>query len=268
METLLFELLISGFFAVACIRACVPANPGGKLAFSDLFRFPGRLERLQRTRWQWFSMVAVLLILRLQIGIAPGAGSDCCRGIRDFHGVAGEGKNDGRAKGRQCGNCGKSLISSARCGGKCGSARFRARRCGCCAWSCATTLLECDWITRPPDAWDSSLRRPERDRNESRQILLDAIAMRDLVFDALPKIDCAVLRAFRQPAREPPEIILLGTVSREMPEVHRVSSLAMRAKLYRVLFHFGRRVFETFASRGKKRGIHFLRIDPAGSRRN
>lgn len=69
METLLFELLISGFFAVACIRACVPASPSGQLAFSDLFRFPGRLQRLQRTRWQWFSMVALLLILRLQEGL-------------------------------------------------------------------------------------------------------------------------------------------------------------------------------------------------------
>jgi hypothetical protein len=97
--------------------------------------------------------------------------------------------------------------------------------------------LECDWITRPPDDWDSSLRRPERDRNESQQILLDAIAVRNLVFDALSKIDCAVLRAFRQPAREPPEMILLGTVSREMPEVHRVSSLAMRAKLYGFCFN-------------------------------
>ena len=69
METVLFELLISGFFAIACIRACVPASPGGKLAFSDLFRFPGRLERLQRTRWQWFSMVALLLVIRLQAGL-------------------------------------------------------------------------------------------------------------------------------------------------------------------------------------------------------
>jgi hypothetical protein len=69
MNILLFELLISGFFAVACIRACVPAAPDGKLTFSDLFRFPGRLERLQRTRWQWFSMVALLLILRLQTGV-------------------------------------------------------------------------------------------------------------------------------------------------------------------------------------------------------
>lgn len=69
MGTLLFELLISGFFAVACIRACVPAKPDGRLTFSDLFRFPGRLERLQRSRWQWFSMVALLLILRLQAGL-------------------------------------------------------------------------------------------------------------------------------------------------------------------------------------------------------
>ncbi len=96
--------------------------------------------------------------------------------------------------------------------------------------------LGCDWTTRPPDVWDSSLRRPERDRNESLQALLDAIAIRNLVFDALPKIRWAVLRAFRQSAREPPEVVLLGTVSREMPEVHRVSSLVMRAKLYGFCF--------------------------------
>lgn len=96
--------------------------------------------------------------------------------------------------------------------------------------------LECDWIARLADIWDSSLRRPERDRNESHQILLDAIAVRNLVFDAFPKIDCAVLRAFRQSARERPEMILLGTVSRELPDVRRVSSLAMRAKLYGFCF--------------------------------
>ena len=96
--------------------------------------------------------------------------------------------------------------------------------------------LECDWIARPPGVWDSSLRRPERDRNESKQALVDAIALRNLVFDALPKIDCAVPRAFRQPAREPPEMIRLGTVSREVPEVHRVSSLVMHAKLYGFCF--------------------------------
>jgi hypothetical protein len=97
---------------------------------------------------------------------------------------------------------------------------------------------ECDWILRPPDVWDDSLRRPARDRNESLQALADAISVRNLLFNALPKIDCAVLRAFRQPAREPPEMVILGTVSREMPAVHRVSSLVMRAKLFGFCFCF------------------------------
>ena len=63
---MLVETILAGFFAVACLRACVPANPNGKLSFRDLLRFPGRFERLKRSRWQWFSMVALLLVLRLQ----------------------------------------------------------------------------------------------------------------------------------------------------------------------------------------------------------
>src|SRR5258708_34364742 len=65
----LVEVILAGFFAVACIRACVPANPNGKLAFSDLFRFPGRLARLRGSRWQWVSVVGVLLVIRLQMGL-------------------------------------------------------------------------------------------------------------------------------------------------------------------------------------------------------
>jgi hypothetical protein len=95
---------------------------------------------------------------------------------------------------------------------------------------------ECDWIARTADAWDADLKRLERERNESRQALADAIAVRHLIFDAFPAVDCALLRAFRQPAREPPEPILLGSVSREVPSVNRVSSLVMRAKLYGFCF--------------------------------
>ena len=69
LPMLLAEAILAGFFAVACLRACVPANPNGKITFTDLFRFPGRLERLQRSRWQWFSMVALLLAIRLQRGV-------------------------------------------------------------------------------------------------------------------------------------------------------------------------------------------------------
>src|SRR5260370_36757991 len=99
-------------------------------------------------------------------------------------------------------------------------------------------IAECDWMIRPPDVWDDGLRRSVRDRNESLQALADAIAMRNVLFDALPNVESAVLRAFRQPAREPPDLILLGTASREAPAVHRVSSLVMRAKMYGFCFSF------------------------------
>ena len=56
-KTILIELLLAGFFAVACLKAREPAG---------LFHLPPRLERLRRSRWQWFAMVAFMLVLRLQ----------------------------------------------------------------------------------------------------------------------------------------------------------------------------------------------------------
>ncbi|MGC2421366.1 MAG: hypothetical protein WA405_06940 [Candidatus Acidiferrales bacterium] len=68
-QTISVELILAGFFAVACIRCSVPAAPSGRVHFGDFLRFPGRLERLRRSRWQWFSMVALLLVIRLQKGV-------------------------------------------------------------------------------------------------------------------------------------------------------------------------------------------------------
>lgn len=68
-RVILVEMILAGFFAVACIRACAPHTPGGKLRFSNLLQLPGRIDRLQRSRWQWFSMVALLLVIRLQMGL-------------------------------------------------------------------------------------------------------------------------------------------------------------------------------------------------------
>lgn len=61
----LLELLLAGFFAVACFRAR-SAAAGEKPTFASFFQLSGRLERLRRSRWQWFAMVAILLVLRLQ----------------------------------------------------------------------------------------------------------------------------------------------------------------------------------------------------------
>lgn len=68
-RTILVELMLAGFFAIACIRTLAPSEPESKLHFKDLLRLPGRLERLRRTRWQWFSMVGLLLVIRLQEGV-------------------------------------------------------------------------------------------------------------------------------------------------------------------------------------------------------
>jgi len=96
--------------------------------------------------------------------------------------------------------------------------------------------VECDWMARLPDAFDSSLPRNRGSQLESEQALRDAMAISQLLFEALPKVHEAELRAFRQSAREPPDLVITGRLRREAPPVLRVPSLAMRAKLYG--FHF------------------------------
>ena len=66
-NALLVELLLSGFFAIACFRARAEAPSVHGLTPSRLFVFTDRLERLRRSRWQWFSMVLVLVVVRMQM---------------------------------------------------------------------------------------------------------------------------------------------------------------------------------------------------------
>lgn len=69
-KALLLEILISGFFAIACLRArAAAASPQVAMRPLDLLKLKSRLERLSRTRWQWVSMVAILVVVRLQAGV-------------------------------------------------------------------------------------------------------------------------------------------------------------------------------------------------------
>jgi hypothetical protein len=90
---------------------------------------------------------------------------------------------------------------------------------------------DCDWIARPADEWDTDLKQHVSDRNVSEQALQDAIVVRELIFYALPGIDTAALRVFRQGIDGELELIITGTVTREQEAIQRISSLAMRAKL-------------------------------------
>jgi len=71
-KTALFELLMAGFFAVACLRAHGTIAVGRRVTIGELLRMPHRLERLRRTRWQWASMIAILLAVRLQQAVPLG----------------------------------------------------------------------------------------------------------------------------------------------------------------------------------------------------
>lgn len=67
-QALLVEILLSGFFAVACFKARAGEGGDPGVAPRTLFALSDRLERLRRSRWQWFSMVLLLVLLRLQQG--------------------------------------------------------------------------------------------------------------------------------------------------------------------------------------------------------
>ena len=68
-QALLLELLLSGFFAVACFRARATAFDSMRVTPRTLFVLTDRLERLRRSRWQWASMVVLLVIVRMQWGV-------------------------------------------------------------------------------------------------------------------------------------------------------------------------------------------------------
>jgi len=67
-QALLIELMLSGFFAIACFRARTETSNSGGFAPQRLLVLTNRLERLRRTRWQWATMVLLLVVVRLQLG--------------------------------------------------------------------------------------------------------------------------------------------------------------------------------------------------------
>jgi hypothetical protein len=67
-QALLVETLLSGFFAIACFVARAESNDIHGLAPQKLFVLTDRLERLRRSRWQWFAVVLLLFVLRKEVG--------------------------------------------------------------------------------------------------------------------------------------------------------------------------------------------------------
>ncbi len=90
--------------------------------------------------------------------------------------------------------------------------------------------LECDWLARQPDPWDSDLPKHIRMRHASLQTLRDAIDVRSVLFRTFPVIDSAYLRIYRAGQSGKREMIVTGCAQRNDNSSRWVHSLVVRAR--------------------------------------
>ena len=96
-------------------------------------------------------------------------------------------------------------------------------------WKCDS--VECDWLMRPIDPWDRYLPQHLARENQTLQSLRDALQLREIIFRCFPAVSIAHLRMFRADENHRLELVMTGSVTRTNETLHRVASLAMRARL-------------------------------------
>lgn len=96
--------------------------------------------------------------------------------------------------------------------------------------------VECDWLMRPVDPWDKYLPPRLATENQTQQALRDALQLREIIFNCFPAVGIAHLRMFRADEQHRLELVMTGSVDRSNEILHRVASIAMRARLCG--FHF------------------------------
>lgn len=107
------------------------------------------------------------------------------------------------------------------------------------------TCVECDWLMRSADPWDRLIPEYLAEEHETLESLRDALSLRDIVFEAFPKIVKADLRMFRADSENRFELVMTGSVNRSDDVLRRVPSLAMRAKLCGFRFTLASGVLES-----------------------
>jgi hypothetical protein len=93
-------------------------------------------------------------------------------------------------------------------------------------------VAECEWMARPADAWDADLAARLGEMNASSQALEDSLAVREMLFAAMPGVSSAVFRVYRAVEETEAELIIVGTVERDEQVTGNIRSLAMRAQLF------------------------------------
>jgi hypothetical protein len=91
--------------------------------------------------------------------------------------------------------------------------------------------VECDWLMRRADPWDQDLPIHLARENQTLQALRDALNLREIVFRSFPAVANADLRMFRASEDHELELVMRGSTSRSNEVLHRVASVAMRARL-------------------------------------
>jgi len=116
---------------------------------------------------------------------------------------------------------------------------------------------ECEWMARPADTWDADLSCSLGEKNASLQALEDSLAVREMLFAAMPGVSSAVFRVYRAvegaetkaEAGPEAELIIVGTVERDEQVAGNIRSLAMRAQLFGFRFWMDNGVLGTLQSR-------------------
>ena len=98
-------------------------------------------------------------------------------------------------------------------------------------------VAECEWIARPADVWDKDLPAKLRCENEIQQALMDALGIREALFNLVPQVRYARVKVYRHPGTSAAQVIITGDLSRDDVPPPRVSSLVMRAKLCGLRFN-------------------------------
>lgn len=93
-------------------------------------------------------------------------------------------------------------------------------------------FVSCDLLVRGPAAWNPTYSSGAWARLQSQQTLLDALALRRLIFRSFPNARTAQLRIFRTAPSGTHELVLIGNVQRDDGDLSKGATPAIQAKMY------------------------------------